>query len=494
MSRAHGTNNHHAPRGAGEQSIMKRRHREDHLSTYTGIVKGLSRMNARADWETKLHDKAGVRETMTVFKQLKNQDESNLASRRLKLASLFNAEMDLWKQMCLENIETPEERKQKMVARASELKEKREAARKAYVDEKRLQQYRESCDDNRSLESAHVVAQVVQEREKQLLERQRQVAEAEEYEARMALLWAEDKAKKDTRDKADLDRIAANNHEVKSILDVQVSLFHDRQAEEAALKEQEDRELLATWKVHEQIENELDLEIKRSAIARAKDVKKFNEKRSELYAREARQEREYDQELLRLALRQEAETEARERELQEKFKRDQLEYQAMLRKQMATEAEDLSYLDAIRKKMEDEVWAKRDAEHQAEQEAREELLAQVLKSRTDQMARKAHRKVQDAAADAAYMARMQRESDEALHKELEEQERRKVEAKKNQVDIVAQKAQMKVLEEKEKQAEFLDMKRMVLAEKQHKQKLAALAKQEPVFNYRRKTAEWYFDT
>ncbi|RHY34161.1 hypothetical protein DYB32_002480 [Aphanomyces invadans] len=466
---------------------MKRRHREDALSTYTGIVKDLSHMNARADWETKLHEKAGVRETLTVLKTLKNQDESNLASRRLKLASLMNAELETWKQMCLHNVETPEERKQKMIARATELKTRREAARKNFVEEKRQQQYRESCDDNRTLESAFILSQVVQER-RRLLE------DEKAYEASMAELWALDKAKKDARDKADLDRIVANNHEVKTILDAQVSLFHARQAEEAAIKEQEDKDLLATWKVHEQIENELDMEIKRKAVARAMDVKKFNQTRSDLSEREARREREYDSQLLQLALRQEAEAEARERDLQEKFKRDQLEYQAMLRKQMATEAEDLSYLDAIRKKMEDEVWAKRDAEHRAEDEAREELLAQVLQSRRDQMERKEHQKVADAAADAAYMARMQQESDEALQKELAEQEKRRLDAKRNQVEVVAQHQQAKLQQEKLKQADFLEMKRMALTEKQHKQKLAQLASQQPVLNYRRKTSEWYFDT
>ncbi|RHY91244.1 hypothetical protein DYB35_001640 [Aphanomyces astaci] len=482
------------PRGVGEQSIMKRRNREDSLSMYTGVVKGLSHMNARADWETKLHDKAGVRDTLNVLKTLKNQDESNLASRRLKLATLMNAEMDAWKQMCLHNVESPEERKQKMIARATELKTRREAARKAFVEEKRQQQYRESCDDNRTLESAHIVAQVVQDRDKQLEERQRILEEEKAFEARMAELWAEDKAKKDARDKADVQRILTNNHEVKTILDVQVSLIHARQAEEAAIKEQEDRDLLATWKLHEQIENELDAEIKRKAVARAMDVKKFNQTRSDLTERQARREHEYDTQLLQLALRQEAETDARERALQEKFKRDQLEYQAMLRKQMATEAEDLSYLDAIRKKMEDEVWAKRDAEHRAEDDARQELLAQVLQSRQDQMERKELRKAADAAADAAYMARMQRESDEALQKELTDQDKRKWDAKRNQVDVVAQKAQTKALMEKQKQTEFLDMKRMALSEKQHKLKLAQLATQQPTLNFRRKTSEWYFDT
>ncbi|EQC33672.1 hypothetical protein SDRG_08776 [Saprolegnia diclina VS20] len=481
-------------RGAGEGTIMKRRLREDSLAMYSNVVKGFAHLNSRADWETKAHEQNGQRQTQRVVGMLQNQDESALQSRRLKLAALYNAELEQWKAMCLANVETPEERKAKMIARATELKAKREAARVAYVEEKRLQQYREGCDDIRTVDSATVMAEVVAERERQLAALADRQKEEAAYEAQMAALWAEDIAKKDARERRDRDRIVEGNAAVKAILDVQVDHFKARVADETRVKEQEDDELLREWARHAQVEAELEAARHRDALDRARDVKAFNKRRSEMSRRDLDRERDYDAQLLHLALRNEAEAEQREKDQQERFKQDQLAYQAMLRRQMEAEKEDLSHLDVIRKQMEDEVWRKRDEEHAAEQAARDELLAHVLASRNDQMARKAAAKRQSAADDAAFMAAVTREADEALQKELDEQEVRRRDAKRNQADLATQKQQTRVQNESAKQREFLDMKRMALAEKTHQKKMEALSHVDRHANHRRKTAEWYYDT
>ncbi|OQR86406.1 hypothetical protein ACHHYP_10573 [Achlya hypogyna] len=485
---------HGSARGAGEGTIMKRRQREDSLAMYSNIVKGFTHANARADWETKAHEQSGHRTTQRVLHALKNQDESALQSRRLKLAALYNAELEEWRAMCLANVETPEQRKAKMIARATELKAKREAARQAYVEEKRSQLYRQGCDDIRTIDSAAVMAQVVAERETQLAAAAARQKDEAAYEAQMASLWAEDIAKKEAREKRDRDRITEANAAVKAILDIQVDLYQARVAQDSRVKADEDDELLRTWAQHAQIESELEQARHREALERARDVKAFNKKRSEMSRRELEREREYDAQLLQLALRTEAEAEAREKEQQARFKADQLAYQAMLRRQMETEEEDLSHLDAIRKQMEDEVWRKRDEEHEAEQHARDELLAQVLASRNDQIARKEAAKRQTAADDAAFMRAVTQEADEALQKELEEQEGRRRDARKNQADLRAQKQAKALADEKQKQRDYLDMKRMTLTEKMHQKKMETLAHSDRHANYRRKTAEWYFDT
>jgi hypothetical protein len=91
-------------------------------------------------------------------------NDSNLTRRGnafFRLAELYNRELEEWKQACLANMETPEDRKAKyvaidpgtqgksvsyivfsMVQRALELKARRERERMAIVEEKRLQHYR----------------------------------------------------------------------------------------------------------------------------------------------------------------------------------------------------------------------------------------------------------------------------------------------------------------------------------------------------------------
>ncbi|RLN70243.1 hypothetical protein BBJ28_00004273 [Nothophytophthora sp. Chile5] len=421
-------------RGVGESLILKRRQREDHLASYSSSVQGFAKINSRAEWEHSLHQKGENKQVQRTVLQLKNQHESQLHSRRLKLAELYNSEMDMWREACLANAETPEDRKQK-------------------------------CD----------------------------------FEDKMAQLWVEDRLKKEERDRQDVEMAEKRNEEMRAILDLQVGLEQKRKAEIERRKRQEELDLLDEWERLRVVEEQLEQKHREKEIAvrpqaqRALDVKKFNQERVEATQHASERERLYDQRLLEQALAQEAETQRREAELQEKFRQDQLEYQLMLRRQMETEAEDLSYLDQIRKDMENEVWAKRDAQHNAEEAARQELLRQVLLSRTNQIETKRTNKVQLKEEDTAYMEQLKRESEEALQKELREQEERREELKRTQADVLRQQEERRLAEEQTKQADFLELKRMQLAEKKHKERVKQFSSHVPPTTHRRKTAQWYFD-
>ncbi|KAG7390633.1 hypothetical protein PHYPSEUDO_007095 [Phytophthora pseudosyringae] len=480
-------------RGVGESLILKRRQREDHLASYEASVKGCARLNSRADWEDSLYDKGENRQVQRAVVQLKNQHESQLHSRRLRLAELYNREMEAWRDECLANVETPEDRKQKMIQRALELKERRERERQAIVEEKRMQQYRESCDDCRVEDSNKVQRIVLNDRDKQLEER-RLIAEQErELEIKMALLWEEDRLKKEERDRRDVEMVIKRNEEMKNILDLQVDLVQKRKAETEERKRREGYEQLSEWERLKQVEEDLEQRNREKEMMRALDVKKFNQERVEATRLASARERLYDERLLEQALSQEAETQRRERELQDKFRQDQLEHQRMLKRQMETEAEDLSYLDKIRKDMEDQVWAKRDAQHNAEEAARQELLRQVLISRTNQIETKRAHKIQAKDEDTDYMNQLKRDAEEALQKELREQEERRKELKRTQSDLLRQQEERRLAEEQKQQAEFLELKRMQHAEKQHKERVKEFSSHMPPTSYRRKKAQWYFD-
>ncbi|KAE9047476.1 hypothetical protein PR003_g1095 [Phytophthora rubi] len=480
-------------RGVGESLILKRRQREDHVASYATSVKGFARLNSRAEWEDSLYDKGESKQVQRTVAQLKNQQESQLHSRRLRLAELYNREMEEWRDACLANVETPEDRKQKMIRRALELKERRERERQAVVEEKRMQQYRESCDDCRVEDSNRIQQLVLQDRDEQLEER-RLIAEQErEIEIKMAQLWEEDRLKKEERDRRDVEMVLKRNEEMKNILDLQVDLVQKQKAEMEERKRRENHEQLSEWERLKQVEEDLEKKNREKEIMRALDVKKFNQERVEANRVSSERERLYDQRLLEQALALEADTQRRERELQDKFRQDQLDYQRMLKRQVETEAEDSSFLVKLRKDMENEVWAKRDAEHNAEEAARQELLRQVLISRTNQIETKRATKTQAREKDTAYMNQLKRDAEEALQRELREQDERREELKRTQSDLLRQQEEKSIAEEQKKQAEFLELKRMQLAEKQHKERVNHFSSHVPPTNYRRKTAQWYFD-
>ncbi|KAF4316469.1 hypothetical protein BBO99_00007670 [Phytophthora kernoviae] len=480
-------------RGVGDALILKRRQREESLANYTSSVQVNTKLNSRAEWEDSLRGKSETHQVLRTVTQLKNQHESQLHSRRLRLAELYNNEMEKWRDACLANVETPEDRKQKMIQRALELKERRERERLAIVEEKRLQQYRESCDDVRVEDSNKIQQLVMNDREQQLEERKKLVEKEREFEDKMAQLWVEDRLQKEERERRDVEMALKRDEEMKAILDLQVRLVQKRRVETEERKRAEDNELLSEWDHLRQVEEDLERRNREKEIIRALDVKKFNQERVEANHLATERERLYDQRLLEQALTQEAATQRHERELQEKFRQDQLEYQQMLRRQMETEAEDLSYLDKIRKDMEDAVWTKSDAQHNAEEAARQELLRQVLISRADQIETKRVNKIQSKEQDTAYMNQIKRDAEEALQKELREQEERREELKRTQSDLVRLQQERRVTEEQKKQAEFLEHRRMLHAEKQHKERVKQFATHVPATNFRRKNAKWYFD-
>lgn len=310
----------------------------------------------------------------------------------------------------------------------------------------------------------------------------------------MALLWEEERKKKIQREERDKQEAIQRNVEVKGILDHQVKLYNERVEAETREKERDDQELLQLWDQQGRAEARKERRLKMEELKRAADVKQFNRERAAVQKESFKKERDYDLKLLTLALEREAATEAKEKALQEQFKREAIEYQEMLRRQMAIEEEDLSYLDDIRKRMEEEVWEKRDAVHQAEAQARESLLKAVLQSREEEINRQQQEKLEQAEADKVFMKQCQREGDEALQRELKAQEDRKRLSIEHSKEVQAQKEKRRLEEERIKQDEYLELKRMQLAEKQHKDMVQNLFKEKTSNNFRRKTAEWYFNS
>nr|CCA25782.1 conserved hypothetical protein [Albugo laibachii Nc14] len=381
-----------------------------------------------------------------------------------------------------------------MIQRAKELKSRRERDRRDLAEQKRLQQYRESSDDLRGRDSRKLQDLTLNERSQQLLERERIIAEEQKYEEEMAQLWERDRLMKEERERADHENAAKANEEVRNVLDLQVDLVKKRRDEEKKLKDLEDSSLLKEWEEQKRAHDELEHANRAREFQRAVEVERFNVERAENAQRATENERQYDMRLLELALAKEAEARRYEQDTQEKYKRDQLSYQRMLKKQMELEAEDVSEADKLRTELEDHVWKQQDAHHMAEEAARQELLQEVLNTRQKQIASKHLQKQQAKEADTKHMEQLKLEGEEALQKELREQEEKRRELKKTQMDVLCQQKEKKLDEQCKKQNEYLQLTRMQHAEKRHKETVAKLAEQAPRTNFKRKTSQWYFDS
>jgi hypothetical protein len=94
--------------------------------------------------------------------------ENHLLERRRKLADLYNSEIVQWRKDVLSKIETPEDRKLRIMERAYELRDAREKTRQDYVKRRLDDQWRDACDDARTLDSKAMVKFLNQERLRQI--------------------------------------------------------------------------------------------------------------------------------------------------------------------------------------------------------------------------------------------------------------------------------------------------------------------------------------
>jgi len=103
--------------------------------------------------------------------ELKKQHEEYLELRRQKLVDLLTKEEKQYEQEFFANLETPEQVRDKMAKRLNELRSKREEMRKAEVQQKLDERFRQSADELRKLDSKFMAAGTKMDQEQQMLEK-----------------------------------------------------------------------------------------------------------------------------------------------------------------------------------------------------------------------------------------------------------------------------------------------------------------------------------
>merc|ERR1719217_65912 len=105
---------------------------------------------------------------------------ASVQERRQRLAAMLSAEQKAYEQELVDIEESPQQRMDKMAVRAYELKKRREDERKAFVQEKLYQQWRDGIDDLRTMDTKIVQLKTIAARAHQLFEKD--IARAEEAE------------------------------------------------------------------------------------------------------------------------------------------------------------------------------------------------------------------------------------------------------------------------------------------------------------------------
>lgn len=109
------------------------------------------------------------------MEQLRNQYRANLEERRAKLAALLAAEDRMYEQEFNDKQETPDQVRQAMFERLQVLKADREKERQELVQRKLDQRFKMSNDALRKEDSKFYIMGTQVEREKQLIDKRRQI-------------------------------------------------------------------------------------------------------------------------------------------------------------------------------------------------------------------------------------------------------------------------------------------------------------------------------
>jgi len=443
-------------------------------------------VDLRSKWENKTTAKIEQMRKSGRVAQLVRDSASQLLARRKELAGLLNAEMDMWQKEFASTEESPEVRKASLQARALELRDAREAERRAFVDEMYKMQWQASCDDGRLLDSKATIKRVMSDRQAQLQQKAAIAVTVQEQEDALMKEWKQRIDELEAKETQKERYRASMEKEIRGMLDLQVEQHQQRKAVLKARQAADWSEELSEWTAAMQKEKSEELERFVTAKARGMETRAFNESRLHIRAEAAAEVRAQDLTLLNYALEKERAAQAAEQAKRDDEKATTRRYQDYLKQQMVKEAQNFATVDALRQAEENKIWAKREQEQQDRHDARSALWKATDQSRQEQMRMKAEREVKELDDGSEFRAHQEVLDRAAADKEAAH----KIAVMENLRGINAQKAFKERLGRREVQEKYLETKMMLKVEQEHKARLSEMAGTVQV-NFPNKHTQWY---
>lgn len=407
-----------------------------------------------------------------LLESRKAEWEVELYNRRCMLAELYNEEITGWRNEVLSKVESQESRKERIMERACALRDARESQRLKLVQEKYDIQWRDACDDARTLDSKAMTQHMNKSRLQQIEDKIVRKTELSKNENSFLAEWNRQLDEVAARDKAKQDNKARISKETSDHVQQQIEEnMYRRERHLQNLKEEEFAELA---RLRAEIDDDEALQKQRhdNEMERGKMVRHLNEQDQAVKDSETSVDKERDIILLNYALRKEAEKHAAEEALKFANKESAKQYQKYLQELMIKEGEDTAFVDEINRKEAEKVWKARDDALQARADARDNLLHMVDDGRKEQIRYKEEALQREREEGKKFADNFLNEAREAVEKERLAAEARRIKNVENNGKLSEQINYRKYKEELEKQEIYLADKHMRYIERQHIQKLA----------------------
>lgn len=368
-----------------EHLILETRRKDELREQAIAETKYQKSCDLKSEWEKATDKRIKSNTIARRVEKLMQRGTFSLEDRRERLKEMLLAEEQQYIEEMEAKEETTLERQAKMRERAKFLKEKREQERLKLVEEKLDQRWRDNCEELRSTLSQRHQDEVFVERHEQLKMKEEKKKKELEVDKFYADLWAEDIQIKSMREEQTAREQMERNRETLKVLQVQIAACEKQREDEEKLKEMEAQWLKEEAKLRAEEEKWLQEEKlrKQKAAKRSREVSIRLKKEKE--AKEKQEELALDMKILEKLLddtRNEVKEETqRKREMREENLRF-MQYCAMNRKEDEEREKELERIvnEEVEKK-----WAQTIKQYKMERDARQKLLANVMKSREQQI-------------------------------------------------------------------------------------------------------------
>lgn len=439
-----------------EHLILETRRKDELREQVIAETKYQKQCDLKSEWEKATDKRIKSNTIARRVEKLMQRGTFSLEDRRERLREMLLAEEQCYIEEMEAKEETTLERQAKMRERAKFLKEKREQERLKLVQEKYDQRWRNNCEELRSTLSQRHQDEVFVERHEQLRMKEEQKKKEVEVESFYADMWAKDIAVKSKKEEETAREQIERNRETLKVLQLQIASCEQQRKDEEKLKELEAEWLKEETRLREEEEKWLQEEKlrKQKAARRSREVSIRLKKEKE--AKEKQEELAVDMKILEKLLedtRNEVKEESqRKREMREENLRF-MKYCEMNRKDEEEREKDLERMvnDEVEKK-----WAQTMEQYRLEREARKQLLANVMKSRQQQIEERKRRAEEEQESERAEREALLSAIEEHKRLEAENDERIKNKNLSYQRDLDMQidyqrRVKSKELEEEERE-------------------------------------------
>lgn len=202
-------------------------------------IRGHHNMAHKANWEIKTNKMIEKNIVRNRIEDMRRRNAANLEQRKAKLAELLAAEDRIYEQEFNDNLETPEQVREKMFERLQTLKGKREQERLDEVTRRQDMKFKAQNDTLRREDHKFYNYGTAIEREKQLIDKRRNIEQKMMEEQVYAQLWQLDAQKKLEREMAEAREKQEKIRDTMAVLDWQKNTRDIQRRSEADLVKKE---------------------------------------------------------------------------------------------------------------------------------------------------------------------------------------------------------------------------------------------------------------